>query len=96
MLVKAFSGARDILFEELQKISKAINQSIDFTDFTSKFDDEQGSKFPPSADTDLMNGKASGEVPSKISNGFKVLSCYPHTAAIYSDYAYVNIELGAS
>ncbi|XP_009764933.1 uncharacterized protein LOC107789960 [Nicotiana tabacum] len=74
MLVKAFSGARDILFEELQKISKAINQSIDFTDFTSKFDDEQGSKFPPSADTDLMNDKASAEVPSKIPNGFKKLN----------------------
>lgn len=74
MLIKALSSARDILFEELQKISKAINQSIDFADFTSKFDDKQGSQFPASADTDLMNDKAAREVPSKILNGTKVLS----------------------
>ncbi|XP_060204743.1 uncharacterized protein LOC132632712 isoform X2 [Lycium barbarum] len=73
MLIKGLSSARDILFEELQKISKAINQSIDFTDFTDKFDDTQGSQFPPSADTNLMNDKALREVPSKMPNGTKKL-----------------------
>ncbi|CAN4086119.1 unnamed protein product [Withania somnifera] len=73
MLIKSLSSARDILLEDLQKISKAINQSIDFTDYTSKFDDEQGSQFPPSADTDLMNDKAASGVPNKIQNGTKKL-----------------------
>ncbi|KAF3614523.1 putative phytoene dehydrogenase, chloroplastic/chromoplastic [Capsicum annuum] len=71
MLIKALSSARDILIEELQKISKAINQSIDFTDFTSKFGDKQGSQFPLSADTDLKNDKGAREVPTKIPNGTK-------------------------
>lgn len=73
MLIKALSSARDILFEELQNISKAINQSIDFTDFTSKFDGKQGSQFPPTADTDLMNDKAEREETSKILNGTEKL-----------------------
>ncbi|MCD7455419.1 hypothetical protein HAX54_028070 [Datura stramonium] len=73
MLIKALSSARDILFEELQNISKAINQSIDFTDFTSKFDGKQGSQFPPTADTDLMNDKAKREEPSKMLNGTEKL-----------------------
>lgn len=76
MLIKALSSARDILIEELQKISKAINQSIDFTDFTSKFGDKQGSQFPLSADTDLKNDKGAREVPTKIPNGTKVLFPY--------------------
>ncbi|CAN4088192.1 unnamed protein product [Withania somnifera] len=73
MLIKSLSSARDILFEELQNISKAINQSIDFTDYTSKFNDKQGSQFPPSADTNAMNDSAASEVPSKILNGTKKL-----------------------
>ncbi|XP_004236518.1 uncharacterized protein [Solanum lycopersicum] len=73
MLIKALSSARDILLEELEKISKSINQSIDLTDFTSKFDDKQASQFPASADTDLMNDEAAREVPSKILNGTKKL-----------------------
>lgn len=76
MIINALSSARDILFEELLKISKAIDQSIDFTDFTSKFDDKQGSQFPASTDTDLINDKAAKEVPSKILNGTKVLFSY--------------------
>lgn len=38
MLVKAFFTAREIILEELQKLSKAINQTIDISDFTSKHD----------------------------------------------------------
>lgn len=73
MLIKALSSARDILLEELEKISKAINQSIDFTDFTSKFGDKQASQFSASAATDLMNDEAAREVPSKILNDTKKL-----------------------
>lgn len=39
MLVKALLAARDILLEELQRLSKAVDQLIDLTDFTSKLDD---------------------------------------------------------
>ncbi|KAM0972091.1 hypothetical protein ACFX13_020202 [Malus domestica] len=36
---KSLLNARDILLEELQKLSKAIDQAIDLTDFISKIDD---------------------------------------------------------
>lgn len=36
MLVKALSGAREILIEELQTLSKAVNQPIDIKEITSK------------------------------------------------------------
>jgi len=39
LLVKTLLTARDILFEETQKLSKAIDRSIDFTDFISELDD---------------------------------------------------------
>ncbi|GAB4839547.1 hypothetical protein Ancab_029073 [Ancistrocladus abbreviatus] len=39
MLVKALLTARDILLEETQKISKSIDQVIDFTEFISQLDD---------------------------------------------------------
>ncbi|KAL6976587.1 hypothetical protein U1Q18_025376 [Sarracenia purpurea var. burkii] len=41
MLVRALLTSRDILFEELQNLSKAINQMIDLTEFTSKLDDSR-------------------------------------------------------
>ncbi|KAM1120146.1 hypothetical protein ACFX13_045035 [Malus domestica] len=39
ILAKSLLNARDILLEELQKLSKAIDQAIDLTDFISKIDD---------------------------------------------------------
>lgn len=39
LLVKTLLTARDILFEETQKLSKAIDRSIDLTDFISELDD---------------------------------------------------------
>ncbi|CAL5352372.1 unnamed protein product [Camellia sinensis] len=41
MLVRALLTARGILLEELQKLSNAINQAIDLTDFTSGLDDSR-------------------------------------------------------
>lgn len=39
MLVRALLTSRDILLEELQNLSKSINQIIDLSDFTSELDD---------------------------------------------------------
>ncbi|KAB1212117.1 hypothetical protein CJ030_MR5G011951 [Morella rubra] len=39
MLVKALLTARDILLEELLKLSRAVEETIDLTDFISKMDD---------------------------------------------------------
>ncbi|KAL9240244.1 hypothetical protein vseg_014488 [Gypsophila vaccaria] len=41
LLVKALLAARDILLEEAQKLSRAINQSINLTDFISQLDDSK-------------------------------------------------------
>ncbi|KAK9665800.1 hypothetical protein RND81_14G137500 [Saponaria officinalis] len=41
LLVKAFLTARDILLEEAQKLSRAIDHSIDLTDFISQLDDSK-------------------------------------------------------
>lgn len=41
MLVRALLTSRDILLEELQNLSKSINQIIDLSDFTSELDDSK-------------------------------------------------------
>lgn len=38
MLIKALMSAHDLLLEDLRRISKGINQDIDFTGMTSKVD----------------------------------------------------------
>jgi len=35
VLVKVLSASRDILLEELQKIGRAINEALDFSEFVS-------------------------------------------------------------
>lgn len=49
MLVKGLLSARNILLEEMERISKAINESIDLTDFISQLDDTKlfGSSLVP-------------------------------------------------
>lgn len=74
MLVKSLLAARDILLEELQRLSKAIDQPIDLTDFISKMDDI---KFPDSAqqgNASPSDGKVSAQ--GKQQNGFEVLTCF--------------------
>ncbi|KAL5559878.1 hypothetical protein UlMin_036089 [Ulmus minor] len=61
LLVKSLLAARDILLEELQRLSKAIDQAIDLTEFMSKMDDI---KFFGTAD-----GKVSGQ--GKPQNGLQ-------------------------
>lgn len=39
LLVKSLLTARDILLEEAQKLGRAIDQTIDFTEFISQLDD---------------------------------------------------------
>ncbi|KAK6153349.1 hypothetical protein DH2020_012988 [Rehmannia glutinosa] len=60
MLVKALSSARDILVEELQKLSKAINQPIDVNDITSN----ELFGFTPRPDQDIADAEVPGQVSS--------------------------------
>lgn len=76
MLVKGFLTARDILCEELQKISKAINQTIDVNDFASKHEVKELLSFPTDADSPIDANAVSGQVPSKRQNVSKVLSSF--------------------
>lgn len=39
MTVKSLVAARDNLLEELQRLGKAIDKTVDLTDFISKMDD---------------------------------------------------------
>ncbi|CAO2838493.1 unnamed protein product [Amaranthus hypochondriacus] len=61
LLVKSLLTARDILLEEAQKLGKATDQTIDFTDFISQLDDTKlfGSLSQAddssSTDTDVKN-----------------------------------------
>ncbi|KAL0364622.1 UNVERIFIED_CONTAM: hypothetical protein Sangu_0559800 [Sesamum angustifolium] len=64
MLVKALSSARDILLEELQKLSKAINQPIDINDITSN--ELFGST--PRSDRERADAKVPGQVSSNPLN----------------------------
>ncbi|KAI3464023.1 hypothetical protein Pfo_020686 [Paulownia fortunei] len=60
MLVKALSSARDILVEELQKLSKAINQPIDIKDITSN----ELFGFTPRSNQDIADAEVPGQVSS--------------------------------
>ncbi|GFP79957.1 protein fam135b [Phtheirospermum japonicum] len=60
MLVKSLSSARDILLEELQKMSKAINQPIDIKDITPN--ELLGSS--PRSDQPISDVEVPGQVSS--------------------------------
>lgn len=61
MLVKALLIARDTLIEELQRLSKGIDKSIDLTDFITEMDDSR--MFDSVLQANL--GAADGEVSAK-------------------------------
>ncbi|XP_052185710.1 uncharacterized protein LOC127797152 isoform X1 [Diospyros lotus] len=75
VLVRALLTARDILIEELQKLHKSINQTIDLTDFTSKLDDPKlfASSLPGGAESahTLVSAEASAksQIGSQKPNG---------------------------
>lgn len=71
MLVKSLLAARDILLEELQKLSKAIDQAIDLTDFISKMDD---TKFDSFLQENLVAADAKVSGQGKPHNGLEVLT----------------------
>ncbi|KAK4427205.1 hypothetical protein Salat_1489400 [Sesamum alatum] len=64
MLVKSLSSSRDILLEELQKLSKAINQPIDINDITSN--ELFGST--PRSDQERADAEVAGQVSSNPQN----------------------------
>ena len=72
MLVKSLLAARDLLLEELQRFSKAIDQAIDLTDFMSKMDDIKFPDSVPQRNVDPSDWKVSGQ--GKPQNGFEVLA----------------------
>ncbi|CAI9757464.1 unnamed protein product [Fraxinus pennsylvanica] len=65
MLVKELSTARDILIEELKKLSKAINHPIDMKDVNQLFG------ITPGSDLEIANAESSRQVSSKLQNVFE-------------------------
>lgn len=72
MLIKALLTSRDILLEELQKLSREIDKVVDLTDFISKMDDMK--LFDPVLRANLVasDGQVSGQ--GKPQNGLEVLN----------------------
>ncbi|XP_059650912.1 uncharacterized protein LOC132297640 [Cornus florida] len=65
-LIKALLTARDILMEELQKLSKAINQTIDLNDFTSNLDDTKFSGYRLQTNVENADAGGFGQKPNGI------------------------------
>lgn len=74
MLLKALLTSRDILLEELQKLSREIDKAVDLTDFISKMDDMK--LFDPVLQANLgaSDGQVSGQ--GKPRNGLEVLTYF--------------------
>lgn len=70
MLLKSLLVARGILLEELQTLSKAIDQAIDLTDFISKMDNINDSFLQETLVA--ADDKVSGQ--GKPQNGLEVLA----------------------
>lgn len=76
-LVKALLTARDILLEELKKISKAVNEAIDISDFVSKMNNVNLINYVVQENRFAINDDVLGQ--GKPQNGLEVLvfiSCY--------------------
>ncbi|XP_050260141.1 uncharacterized protein LOC126705293 isoform X4 [Quercus robur] len=71
MLVKALVAARDILFEDLQKISKAIEQEIDLTDLIFNLDNKNLCSSIMQADLDMEFGEVSQKLSGKPQNSIE-------------------------
>jgi len=69
-LIKALLTARDILLEEFQNLSKAIDQSFDFTDFMSRIDDTKYIGVLMPSKMDNVKGEVSRQ--GKPQNGLEV------------------------
>lgn len=71
LLIKAFLTARDLLIEELQNLSKAINQTVDISDLNSKLDDNQFLGSFVSRDQENTDLVVSGKESSEYNNGIQ-------------------------
>lgn len=69
-LIKALLTARDILLEEFQNLSKAIDQAFDFTDFISRMDDTKYIDVLMPSKMDKGKGEVSRQ--DKTQNGLEV------------------------
>lgn len=63
--VKALLGARDILLEEMQRLSMAVGQSIDLSDFVSNMNN-----------VPLSNSTVDGSGQGKEQNSLEVLALF--------------------
>lgn len=81
MLIKALIAARDILLEDIQKISKAIDQSIDLTNFISNLDDM---KFGSILQANLDTADKVLQVSCNPQNGFKVRQIFSQQITFFS------------
>ncbi|RVX02533.1 hypothetical protein CK203_031098 [Vitis vinifera] len=68
---KALFAARDRLLEELQKLSKEINQTIDLTDFISKLNDTKLIHTSLQADVVTTDAQPSGQVSGEPQSGLE-------------------------
>lgn len=89
MLVKALLNARDTLLVELQKLSDAINQAVDLTEFMSKMNDIKLFDSFLQANQDTSDAEVSEE--GKPQNGLEVASLF--YAKVYS-YSYFFLFYG--
>jgi len=72
LLVKALLTSRDILLEELQKTSKAINESLDISEFVSIMSNTKLLNFVLRANQFAINVEVVGQ--GKPQNGLKVFA----------------------
>lgn len=68
MLIKALINAHDILLEDLHRISKAINQTVELTKFASELDDLKLISF--------VDGEVLPQLSGMRQNGFEVFDFY--------------------
>lgn len=89
MLVKALLTARDVLLEELHKISKAINEAIDTSDFESKMNNMNLMNFVVLANLFAIDDEVLGQ--GKLQNSLEVLafiSCNRVLLYVWSLYCF--------
>jgi len=85
-VLRALLASRDLLVEELQNLSKAIDQPIDLTDVTAKVDDK--TLIDLRAELGIEVDKVLG--PDRLQNGIEV--CTPFNAKNESGFFHFRLE----
>lgn len=97
MIVKSLVSARDILLEELQRLGKAIDKTVDLTDFISKMDDIKLFELILEANLGAPDGEVSR--PGKPQNDLEVLTYFMHHSTsgflfnFYAEFCLLNLSL---